>query len=405
MLTQKWPVLTYGETPHVDRRTWTFRCFGLVEQDVSWTWEELGRLPRVVVKSDVHCVTRWSRFDNLWEGVSVREVLERVRVRPEAVAVMVHAEQGYTTNIPLDELRREDVLLAFAHDGSELPVEHGGPCRLVVPKLYFWKSAKWVRAFEFLDIDAPGFWEHERLSSARRSLERGALLGPGDARHAANAHRGGAPPARRRGAINSCVEQRSLVLIEILVGDVVHRHLTRTNFTRAGALRVLDPRHHAGFERVPFLEQLVDALRIHELVVRESLKVSRLRTRRHSQLLESYEGFHYVANFPGALLGRYRPLLLARFLPGGGFRVRRNLFPRGLLGRFLLCASPVRQRSFPSSSWASAYCDILRIVSFAAWRHRAQSCTSPARWRPCRPRQGATIWELAARRRSMSSAS
>jgi DMSO/TMAO reductase YedYZ molybdopterin-dependent catalytic subunit len=117
------------------------------------------RLPRVVVKSDVHCVTRWSRFDNLWEGVSVRELLERVRVRPEAVAVMVHAEQGYTTNIPLDELRREDVLLALTHDGSELPVEHGGPCRLVVPRLYFWKSAKWVRAFELLDIDAPGFWE------------------------------------------------------------------------------------------------------------------------------------------------------------------------------------------------------------------------------------------------------
>jgi DMSO/TMAO reductase YedYZ molybdopterin-dependent catalytic subunit len=159
VLTQKWPVLTYGETPHVDRRTWTFRCFGLVEQEFSWTWEEFVRLPRVAVKSDVHCVTRWSRFDNLWEGVSVRELLERVRVRPEAVVVMVHAEKGYTTNIPLDELRREDVLLALEHDGSELPVEHGGPCRLVVPRLYFWKSAKWVRAFEFLDFDAPGFWE------------------------------------------------------------------------------------------------------------------------------------------------------------------------------------------------------------------------------------------------------
>jgi DMSO/TMAO reductase YedYZ molybdopterin-dependent catalytic subunit len=159
VLTQKWPVLTYGETPRVDRRTWTFRCFGLVEQDVTWTWEELVRLPRVTVKSDAHCVTRWSRFDNLWEGVSVRELLERVRARPEAVAVMVHAEQGYTTNIPLDELRQDDVLLALKHDGSELPTEHGGPCRLVVPRLYFWKSAKWVRAFEFLDVDAPGFWE------------------------------------------------------------------------------------------------------------------------------------------------------------------------------------------------------------------------------------------------------
>jgi DMSO/TMAO reductase YedYZ molybdopterin-dependent catalytic subunit len=159
VLTEKWPVLTYGETAQVNRHTWTFRCFGLVEQEVSWTWDELGQLPRVAVKSDVHCVTHWSRYDNLWEGVSVRELLGRVRVRPEAVAVMVHAEQGYTTNIPLDELRQEDVLLALAHDGSELPAEHGGPCRLVVPRLYFWKSAKWVRAFEFLDLDAPGFWE------------------------------------------------------------------------------------------------------------------------------------------------------------------------------------------------------------------------------------------------------
>ena len=159
VLTEKWPVLTYGETPRVANRTWTFRCFGLVEQEVSWTWEEFGRLPRVTVRSDIHCVTRWSRFDNLWEGVSIREILGRVKMRPEAVAVMAHAEHGYTTNIPLADLRQDDVLLALKHDGSELPAEHGGPCRLVVPRLYFWKSAKWVRAFEFLDVDAPGFWE------------------------------------------------------------------------------------------------------------------------------------------------------------------------------------------------------------------------------------------------------
>jgi DMSO/TMAO reductase YedYZ molybdopterin-dependent catalytic subunit len=159
VLTQKWPVLTHGATPQVNRGTWTFRCFGLVEQDVSWTWKEFVQLPRVVVKSDVHCVTRWSRFDNLWEGVSVRELLGRVKVRPGAVTVMAHAEHGYTTNIPLEDLRQEDVLLALKHDGSELPADHGGPCRLVVPRLYFWKSAKWVRAFEFLDVEAPGFWE------------------------------------------------------------------------------------------------------------------------------------------------------------------------------------------------------------------------------------------------------
>jgi DMSO/TMAO reductase YedYZ molybdopterin-dependent catalytic subunit len=158
-LTQKWPVLTYGETPRVDLSTWKFRCHGLVEGEVSWTWEEFLRLPRVTMTSDVHCVTRWSRFDNRWEGVSARELLSRVRLRPEATAVLVHTVEGYATNLLLDDVRGDDVLLAIRHDGRELPPEHGGPCRLVVPKLYFWKSAKWVRAFEFLDVNAPGFWE------------------------------------------------------------------------------------------------------------------------------------------------------------------------------------------------------------------------------------------------------
>jgi len=159
VLTEKWPVLTYGETPRVDRQTWTFRCFGLVEEKVSWTWKDFLDLPRVEVKTDVHCVTRWSRFDNRWEGVPVAEILRRVRVLPEAIAVMVHAEQGYTTNLRLTDLSQEDAFLALKHDGLDLPAEHGGPCRLVVPKLYFWKSAKWLRAFEFLDVNAPGFWE------------------------------------------------------------------------------------------------------------------------------------------------------------------------------------------------------------------------------------------------------
>ena len=158
-LTAKWPVLTYGETPRVDLRTWRFRCFGLVEQEVSWTWDELSALPQVEVRSDVHCVTHWSRFDNLWKGVAVREILARVKAPSEAVAVMAHAEQGYTTNIALADLRAEGVLLAVAHDGAPLAPEHGGPCRLVVPHLYFWKSAKWIRGFEFLDVEAPGFWE------------------------------------------------------------------------------------------------------------------------------------------------------------------------------------------------------------------------------------------------------
>ena len=159
VLTRKWPVLTYGETPKLDLASWSFRCFGLVQQPVTWSWSEFLRLPRVSITSDVHCVTRWSRYDNRWEGVAVSEILRRVGVLPGAVAVMVHADPDYTTNLLLSDLQGDDVLLAYRHDGEDLPVEHGGPCRLVVPRLYFWKSAKWVRGFEFLDHNAPGFWE------------------------------------------------------------------------------------------------------------------------------------------------------------------------------------------------------------------------------------------------------
>ena len=159
VLTRKWPVLTYGETPGLDLVSWTFRCFGLVEEPKTWNWPEFLQLPRVQVTSDIHCVTRWSRFDNRWEGVAVSELLRQARVLPQATAVMVHADPDYTTNLLLEDLRSEDALLAYKHDGEDLPVEHGGPCRLVVPRLYFWKSAKWVRGFEFLDHNAPGFWE------------------------------------------------------------------------------------------------------------------------------------------------------------------------------------------------------------------------------------------------------
>ena len=159
VLTRKWPVLTFGETPRVDLSTWTFRCYGLVESEVSWTWQEFLSLPQVRITSDIHCVTRWSRYDNVWEGVALREILRRAHPGPEAVAVMAHTHEGYTTNIALEDLDTEDALLAVRHDGQDLPPEHGGPCRLVVPKLYLWKSAKWIRSFEFLDVNAPGFWE------------------------------------------------------------------------------------------------------------------------------------------------------------------------------------------------------------------------------------------------------
>jgi DMSO/TMAO reductase YedYZ molybdopterin-dependent catalytic subunit len=159
VLTAKWPVLTFGATPRIDLGRWTFRCFGQVEKEVSWTWEEFSRLPRVEIFSDIHCVTRWSRLDNQWEGVHVREIMKRAGVGERAVAVMARSEGGYTTNIALEDLLDGDVLLATRHDGRDLEPEHGGPCRLVVPKLYFWKSAKWLRELEVLGVNSPGFWE------------------------------------------------------------------------------------------------------------------------------------------------------------------------------------------------------------------------------------------------------
>jgi DMSO/TMAO reductase YedYZ molybdopterin-dependent catalytic subunit len=159
VLTTKWPVLTYGRTPRFDPRKWSFRAFGLVEEETSFGWEELQALPRVEVACDIHCVTRWSRLDNRFEGVSVREIVRRVRPKPEAKYVMVHADPDYTTNLALADLVDDDVVLALRHDGQDLTPDHGGPLRLVVPKLYFWKSAKWVRGFEFLDVNPPGFWE------------------------------------------------------------------------------------------------------------------------------------------------------------------------------------------------------------------------------------------------------
>jgi DMSO/TMAO reductase YedYZ molybdopterin-dependent catalytic subunit len=158
-LTRKWPVLTYGLTPRTDLTRWTFRCFGLVEEEVVWTWAEFLALPRVTIASDVHCVTRWSKLDNEWEGVPIPAIMSRVRLRPAATYVMVHAEPDYTTNVALADLIQDDVLLALRHNGRDLEPDHGGPCRLVVPRLYFWKSAKWIRGLEFLDVNAPGFWE------------------------------------------------------------------------------------------------------------------------------------------------------------------------------------------------------------------------------------------------------
>ena len=159
VLTKKWPVLHYGMVPDVDTRTWTFDVNGLVERPFTLTWDELLALPQTSVRCDIHCVTTWSRFDNTFEGVSVPFLLQRAGVKPEAQFCVVSAEQGFTTNLPLGDLNRPENLIALKHDGEPLTPEHGGPARLLVPHLYFWKSAKWVRGLTLLDLDVPGFWE------------------------------------------------------------------------------------------------------------------------------------------------------------------------------------------------------------------------------------------------------
>jgi DMSO/TMAO reductase YedYZ molybdopterin-dependent catalytic subunit len=157
--TLKWPVLHYGSVPKFDPAKWEFKIWGLVEQPVKATWEEFNRLAKTKVLADFHCVTRWSRFDNNWTGVAFRTLLELVKAKPEATHVLIHAEQGFTANVPLADLDRDEVLLATHHDGQPLSADHGFPLRLVVPHLYAWKSVKWVRGLEFLNHDVPGFWE------------------------------------------------------------------------------------------------------------------------------------------------------------------------------------------------------------------------------------------------------
>lgn len=157
--TRKWPVLHVGPTPVFDRARWDFRIFGLVEQPWSCNYDEFLALSRVRVLADMHCVTRWSKLDNSWEGVSTREVLSKVTLLPQARFVLIHCEHGFTTNLPLDDFLGEDCLFAWRHDGKDLEPDHGYPLRLVVPRLYAWKSAKWVRGIELMAEDQPGFWE------------------------------------------------------------------------------------------------------------------------------------------------------------------------------------------------------------------------------------------------------
>jgi DMSO/TMAO reductase YedYZ molybdopterin-dependent catalytic subunit len=169
-LTQKFPVLHYGPVPAFKPETWDMRVWGEVEEEIRWTWDEFNQLPRTSIKMDIHCVTRWSKFDTAWEGVSVRTLLDQevIKLRPAAKFVVQHAEYGFTVNLPLEAVLADNFLLATHFDGQPLTADHGAPLRGVIGYItgredlktpYFWKGAKWLRGLEFLAEDRLGFWE------------------------------------------------------------------------------------------------------------------------------------------------------------------------------------------------------------------------------------------------------
>jgi DMSO/TMAO reductase YedYZ molybdopterin-dependent catalytic subunit len=159
-LTQKFPVLHYGPTPSFDEAKWDLHVFGEVEHEKRWNWKDFQALPTVKIKTDIHCVTRWSKFDTEWEGVLFRDFVKLFGLTDNAKFVIAHCEYGYTTNTPLEIMMDDDVLMAYKFNGQFLEVEHGYPLRTLVPKRYLWKSAKWVRGIEFSPVDKPGFWEN-----------------------------------------------------------------------------------------------------------------------------------------------------------------------------------------------------------------------------------------------------
>jgi DMSO/TMAO reductase YedYZ molybdopterin-dependent catalytic subunit len=169
-LTKKFPVLHYGSVPSFDPTTWDFRVYGEVEEEIAWTWDEFQQLPRTKVKMDIHCVTRWSKFDTEWEGVSLATLVSEglIKLKPSAKFLMQHCEYGFTVNLPLEVAMAENFLLATHFDGAPLTPDHGYPVRGVVGNIpengelktpYFWKGGKWLRALEFMKEDRLGFWE------------------------------------------------------------------------------------------------------------------------------------------------------------------------------------------------------------------------------------------------------
>ena len=156
---KNWPVLDLGVLPDVPMQQWKLAVDGMIENPVTWTWADFMAQPQARRSTDIHCVTAWSRFDNLWDGVSAQHLLAIVKPKPEAKFVVQHSYDGYTTNVPIDLFADEDTLLARSWEGKPISREHGGPVRLVLPKLYLWKSAKWLKRLEFINRDRPGYWE------------------------------------------------------------------------------------------------------------------------------------------------------------------------------------------------------------------------------------------------------
>ncbi len=157
--TEKFPVLHYGDVPNIDLKTWDFRVFGLVKEEKVWNFDDFLNRNKAERKNDIHCVTGWSKLNNEWTGIAVKEIMNQVEIKPEAKYVMIWAEGGWNTNLPLKDFLKDENIFSTHHNGSPLTLEHGWPVRLVVPHLYFWKSAKWIRGIELMAEDKAGFWE------------------------------------------------------------------------------------------------------------------------------------------------------------------------------------------------------------------------------------------------------
>ena len=166
VLTQKWPVLSYGSPPRYDMTRWRLRLYGEVDVPATLTWNDVGTLPSTTLTADMHCVTTWSRLDNDWEGVAFKDLVALVKPRGDAKYVIAHCDADYTTSLPIEVLADDDVLIAYRHDGAALTPDHGGPLRLVVPKRYAWKSAKWLEGLEWVQYDRLGFWERNGYNNA-----------------------------------------------------------------------------------------------------------------------------------------------------------------------------------------------------------------------------------------------